>query len=382
MKFKKSLLLFATPLLATPFMAASCGGNNSDSNELKFCWVGPIDKDKKAEAQAFEKYINDGLKEKNINKTIKLISGSDKESENVIAVKTHKVDIAIPAISKYYQAYKTQKDFAYVFARTQAMAFKGSSTSDAIYKDGSDKDFLITAASEEQKVFDSKGGYENWKDADMGWNGSAYIGVYEKPVKYVGWQRGAIWMLGTDSEIATIKKAWVDKDLATFRSFGIMHGSIDSGSKYLLPEALMKKHFGAQFTTLAEEITNHTSNYIEEKAKKLGQQDNFKIAFDNECGYAWTHNGKTSYVLNKSNKKAGRKMQLLTLTDPIPYNVLIANKDVDKTVTAAIGEILAALTSANKANDLGTSGGFVAYEKVDQDGQQKIIDMFTNAGLN
>ncbi|SYV96854.1 High affinity transport system protein p37 precursor, partial [Mycoplasmopsis edwardii] len=41
-------------------------------------------------------------------------------------------------------------------------------------------------------------------------------------------------------------------------SYGIGIGSSSSGSKYLLPQALMKKHFGDKFTSFLNLVRNHS----------------------------------------------------------------------------------------------------------------------------
>lgn len=326
---KKHFLTLVVPtfLTASTLLSSACKNNenNYDTDEKdkiiqiklnEFDW---LDNDKKQEY--FNKFKLKA-EEKKLDYSFKFSAASSNDSENLKDTLNNKNIISFPAITKYYVDKEFYEDKIQVFTRTYTNAFKNNLESLG-YENGKN-DYLIKQAENQNKLFE---GYESW-DLDSEWNGSFWPKLYEEPSKKtVAWQRGSILIWGDEVKRNEIKGAWKNKDWEKFRSFGIIHGSEDSGSKYILPQALLKKHF-KDFKTLKEEITNNTNKFSNAKASEMTKQKEYHIGFDNEMGFAWTKNNKGRYIVSDADRKAGYKLEILTLTDAIPYNIGVASSNI------------------------------------------------------
>lgn len=260
------------------------------------------------------------------------------------------------------------------YLQTLARSFNNDSTA-AVYVDGTlENDPLRKLGASETEEFNATP-YANWDPNNWDKTNYIYTNFYDSSKK-VNYQRGAIWISGTDEVRANIIKAWNDKDWATFKSFGVIHGSSDSGSKFILPQNLLKLHFNKEdnkFTTLSEEILNNANLFVEGKIAHLHKDASKHIVFDNQGSYSWTKSKEEN--LSKYTPRDGEKLEILTLTNPIPYNLGVFNKDLPKEVIETISDTFIELANADQ-DPTGKSQGFVGYEKIND--LSSVISMYEN----
>ncbi|WLP85798.1 ABC transporter thiamine pyrophosphate-binding lipoprotein p37/Cypl [Mycoplasma seminis] len=229
---------------------------------------------------------------------------------------------------------------------------------------------LQQAAKNEQVVFDKIRWSEKWNEPKPGnqWDGSLYQAFYND--NNVSYQRGLIAIVADKSTTAEIVKAWNDKNLNKFISYGLGIGKPDSGSKYILPEALMKKHFNSekkQFESL-EDLKIKNPNKIHENVKlsKASEEKNkdIHIFFDNEGSYSWTHfkdKIKFAYATNPATRQ-GETISFLTLTDPLPFNIGLLSKRITDNQYKIIYDALKNTLSGNEVS-WGKNVGFSDFGK-------------------
>lgn len=174
-------------------------------------------------------------------------------------------------------------------------------------------------------------------------------------------------MWGNKSTIERIKKAWVEKDWNTFRNFGIMTGKENSASKYLLQEQLFKKHFNLpnnKFTSFALDRQKNPNKYKTDKAKNLskGENKNYHIVFDELGSFAYTNNKKNNKQLNYySCENPEDKIEFLTVTDPIKYNVLATSNSLNEKKRELLAKAIYNIWK-NGYDDYGKTVGFNGYK--------------------
>ncbi|WP_406617501.1 ABC transporter thiamine pyrophosphate-binding lipoprotein p37/Cypl [Mycoplasmopsis adleri] len=375
---KKKLLFTLLPIAsAFTFVSAGCNGNAEESKLIKIYMPSDgMEYTNDVQQKEMLDIINPKLKKYNIQAEFQKAGGDDKVTLNDVL--TNDNVIAFPAVSKYYLDNANYLDSTNVFMRTLTNAFKNNLSS-AGYSEGEDN-YLIKQAKNQNEIFNSHNGYANWPSKD--YINSTYEWCYE-PNKTVGWQRGSIWIMGTDEELAKIKEAWNTRNYEEFRKFGIIMGKEDSGSKYLLPQALFRKQFNKYFanSSFSEELNNaQLSSYYTKslKAKDMGKQKSYKIAFDNEMAFAYTKSDGKKYVVNQK-ENPGAKLEILTVTDAIPYNIGVASKNIKQDILNAILDGFKETVKLNK-NFVGVAYGFNDYAAV-TNVNDEIIKMCKEAGI-
>lgn len=375
---KKKLLFTLLPIAsAFTFVSAGCNGNAEESKLIKIYMPSDgMEYTNDVQQKEMLDIINSKLKKYNIQAEFQKAGGDDKVTLNDVL--TNDNVIAFPAVSKYYLDNANYLDSTNVFMRTLTNAFKNNLSS-AGYSEGEDN-YLIKQAKNQNEIFNSHNGYANWPSKD--YINSTYEWCYE-PNKTVGWQRGSIWIMGTDEELAKIKEAWNTRNYEEFRKFGIIMGKEDSGSKYLLPQALFRKQFNKYFanSSFSEELNNaQLSSYYTKslKAKDMGKQKSYKIAFDNEMAFAYTKSDGKKYVVNQK-ENPGAKLEILTVTDAIPYNIGVASKNIKQDILNAILDGFKETVKLNK-NFVGVANGFNDYAAV-TNVNDEIIKMCKEAGI-
>ncbi|TDV24173.1 phosphonate transport system substrate-binding protein [Mycoplasmopsis mustelae] len=374
MKFKKLLTTSIISVTALSFaITVSCAQQNRNRNIIKLNLTSPYDLSPNEISNLkvdFENKLNtqlvtQGSKLKvkiNFKSTDDYVINADEIKKDVADVAfvsagsllTKKTDILNAGLKIKLQTLTKQfnGDIEYDFNSQQS---KGG------YSDGSENDDLRKIAKAENDLF-HRIPRDKWDDTTAGnkWNGSIYEAFYNESL--VPYQRGAIILVGTDQQITEIKDAWDKKDLKKFIKFGIVFGDTDSGSKYILPEALLKKHFGSEFTSLAKLATsnNYKNSFVKGKLKQMNEPNfsNKHIFFDNEGSYAYT-----KFKANKDAfevKRKNEKIEIFSVTDVLPYNVGLFNSNLSDESIKQLSNALIAL-STKKNDPWGPKVGFNSY---------------------
>lgn len=258
--------------------------------------------------------------------------------------------------------YIEKKDNLKAILQSYTTAFNFDEEYNKNYSDGSQSDDLIKIAQTAFEKFNNEK-YINWTDEKYGWDGSKYK-VFYNTNKLVDFYRGNVMIWGSDQEIAQIKKAWFEKDWETFRNFGIMTGSENSASKYLLQQSLFKKHFGKKFITFAQDKLNNKDKYIIGNPKDIGKGSNIKyhIVFDELGAFAYTHNTKKGKKNDFYNPING-KIEFLTATEAAKYNVWAVNKNLNNETTDALANAILDVWKNNQ-DEYGPQIGINGYKKI------------------
>ncbi|WP_322935617.1 hypothetical protein RRG37_01170 [Mycoplasmopsis felis] len=196
------------------------------------------------------------------------------------------------------------------------------------YQDGINDD-LRKIAQKENELFHLYP-RSTWEEKNK-WNGSIYTEFYTN--KNVPYQRGVMVILGSEEERNLIKKAWEDKNLEEFLKYGLVVGKPSSGSKYILPEALFKKHFGNKFISFADLITKGLIKQGEFKQMNTPNYIDSRIFFDNEGSYSYTKYKPNSDRYELSSERSNQKIEYFITTEVLPYNVgLFSNRIPDRII--------------------------------------------------
>ncbi|RIV16877.1 ABC transporter thiamine pyrophosphate-binding lipoprotein p37/Cypl [Mycoplasmopsis gallopavonis] len=329
------------------------------------------------------KYLNDYLKVNKVQAEVELIF---RDTDDYLNVKDSllkgEIDFGfVSSGSAYkYQASMKQNGIKPLI-QTTTRQFQGDITNSFYAQaDEGNLNSLEQAARSEEELFNSKP-RSNWNSEGqlgMNWNGSVYNDFYTN--NQVDYQRGLVVVVANEEDTAKIEKAWKAKDLTTFVSFGLGIGKESSGSKYLLPQALFKKHFGSQFISFAD-LKAKKANILESKLKSMNDPKtaNIHIFMENEGFYAWSKVKSDDAYTPNATVRNGQKISFLTLTDPLPYNVGLFSKNVKPEIAKAIANAFAHLTP--EQNKWGEQQGFAGYrviENPDQNYWAKIAKVFAN----
>ncbi|QCZ36702.1 ABC transporter thiamine pyrophosphate-binding lipoprotein p37/Cypl [Mycoplasma nasistruthionis] len=298
-------------------------------------------------------------------------------------------DFAFISSGSIYDGRNQKQDLDKLNLKLQSLTrkLKGSDP-EAKYQENNNP--LFASASNQETYFKAIPWSEQWNDKanGNGWNGAIYTNFYEMN-NYVPYQRGLIAIVANEQMTQDIIQAWNNKDLASFIKFGIGIGKSDSGSKYLLPQALFKKHFnkaGQEFLSF-DEIRTNTKKYPQATLKQakftesqLEKNNDLHIFFANEGEYTWTKfkdSKQYAFAVNNSNPgRTGQKITFLTVTDVLPYNIGVFSKNVSDKHANDISEALIKLASENK-DPWGPSVGFNSY-KIINDSKTEFWDVVKN----
>lgn len=361
---KITLTLFsAASILSLLSLSSSCDKKISNAEVMNISLISPWmeDEDKPEKIRLeLENKLQEIIGEK---VKIKVTYASDDYLVNLQNISKGVIDLTFISHSSYENYInqdKTKANKIKPLIQTLTKSFKYDNEKFS-YVDGTKNDKIITNAKLQSNLFNQ----EKYSEWNYPWNGSIYELFYDD--KLVDFQRGIIWISGTDEVRNEIVNAWNNKDWNKFRSFGIVHGSADSGSKYLLPEKLLKQHFNLKnnsFVSLAYEITNYSNYFLNGKTKDMLKNNSFHICFDNEGSYSWTKN--TIDNISKYTPMENEKMEILALTDPLQYNIAVVNnKKVNEEIQEIITNAFIQLYSSNNDN-WGPTVGFYGYTKYEK----------------
>ena len=321
MKFRFKNLLFASLLPFSIASTVSCGIQGSTKEQI-------IINAKKGwwdfDETAFEKSL-----ENELDNQFDIVFKNDFSTDKIVMnnLISGKSDLSFSSITQINLLANKKDEFVpKIQTLTNSFTFDPKWSN---YLDGSSNDPLIKQAQKENQAFITDYPYQS----NNTWNNSIYTNYYDTS-KLVDFYRGNIWIYGSSNEIQNIKKAWNNKNWASFRNFGILHGETTSGGKFKLQESLLKKHFTkngiAPFKTLVEEIKDHSSKFKNAKAKNLKDNVNYHIAFDDNGSFAYTPNGNDNGEKDTSKpfSVATRKtLETLVVTEPLKYDIGVFRKD-------------------------------------------------------
>lgn len=324
-----------------------------------------------------DEYFNQLIKDiKQNNKNLKFDFNVSYILDNVdiaSAIKAKKANMAFITSTLLKNSLLKNDVIPLIQTKTRAFYFDKL---DEKYVDGSGNDPLRKIAKIANDLFNKKP-YKSWTDNEYQWNGKIYEKFYDKEGVNVNYQRGSIMIFGTDSEIKSIKKAWENKDWNAFRNFGIVIGKKSSGTKYIAQEDLFKKHFNLannKFSSFANDQINNVNKYITEKPRNIGKGalSKYHIVFDEFASFAYTHNWNKSKSINYNFycPDGNKKIELLTVTDPIKFNVLVVDKSIPKSAYLAFANSIINLAKEKK-DTYGPNIGFNEYELINESDYSK-----------
>ncbi|MFV8470247.1 ABC transporter thiamine pyrophosphate-binding lipoprotein p37/Cypl [Mycoplasma sp. SK928A] len=379
-KFKTLLMGAALSTTCLPIIASQCNSQDQEVKELKLDLITPWELVDNTDGIAnlknsIETRMNQYLSAKNAGFTVKVKMVNDDKYQTVAQnITKGETDLGFISSGSILSEKNYLTNFNPNIIQTWTSKFAGD-IKDATFTTSAIQ--LEKIAQNEQAKFDLIPWSKKWNDTNdgNGWNGSAYTKFYQDyssiaSDNIVSYQRGLIAIIADDALTAKIKQAWSNKNLAELISYGIGMGKPSSGSKYILPEALMKKQFNSadkkQFISFADLQTKNEYQDKLVRAKLTEASDaknkSLHIFFDNEGGYSFTHfkeSKQYAYAVDQS-IRPNEKITFLSVTDPLPYNVGIAAKKVGdkqlKLVTEALNDL------ASGTNPIyGRNIGFVSY---------------------
>ncbi|QGZ97355.1 hypothetical protein GE118_00875 [Mycoplasma sp. NEAQ87857] len=366
-KFKNIIKYFlaTSTIITTSVVSFSCAKNSNDNINEKQVYKLNLDlgDQNKDLTQQLTTLLNNQLKNNGQKFKIEIINTSDSNYDS-IRDKLNKGEIDFAFVSTgslYSKEQEIKQSGLLIKLQTLTKKFKGDvNASNQTLKD------LENIAKNEYQVF-TKIPREQWNDKEngMGWNGTIYTRAYDDH-QNVPYQRGLITILANEQDTKDIIEAWNNKDYKKFISYKLGIGKSSSGSKYILPQALLKKNFPNQFISLKQLMAQGDAI-----AAKLSEPNSdVKIYFENEGFYGYNKvKNPDKYPLDS---KFGR-ISFLTVTDKLPYNVGVFAKGIKKEVADAIA---LAFTQIN--DPWGPTQGFNGY-KVINDSEQEFWNVINQS---
>ncbi|AMD81320.1 High affinity transport system protein p37 [Mycoplasmopsis canis PG 14] len=378
-KILKGMLLVSSASMAT-IATISCS-NKEQKNIIKVKLSNNL---KENQIPVFEDKINTLIRKKGGDFVIKLTVEGDNDSyeRNVSDLLSGKQDLVFTSSGKILsKKEELKRGNISLGIQTLTKMFKGTNDNTEKYIHGLESDPLRIIAKKEQKLFD-RIPRDKWNDKEKGnsYSDSEYIYKDFYTDKLTEFYRGIIFIIANDEDTENIIKAWESKDLEKFLSYGYVH-SLDkeSGSKYILPQALLKKHFGNKFVSFLDLIDKEKSPFKGDKKPIKNNKVNLKdkkIFFDAEGLYSWT---KFKDIVNDpfsiSTERPGQKFTFLTVTDVLPYNIGLYNSKISKENIKIFSESLNDLAK-NKEDLWGPAAGFHGYKFIED--EDKIFEIIEN----
>ncbi|VEU77886.1 ABC transporter thiamine pyrophosphate-binding lipoprotein p37/Cypl [Mycoplasmopsis columbinasalis] len=268
---------------------------------------------------------------------------------------------------------------AKLVAQTETLKFTWQLGNNDDYVDGTSNDPLIKAATKYNELaFREHGEFPSWT-ADtstpagkkLGWDGSKFAVFYKRVNEpdnlFVGY-RGAIYISGDKATRDKIQKAWNDKDLDAFLSFGILREGTNSNAGFKLPAKLIQKHFNKSFAEVVEILVkNKNVLEVDSPGADLGKEKGNKIYH-----IAFAYEGDTNWLLpewnfytpkNYDQKQANNfesqtndVVRVLSFTGASYYDTLFARPTLHDIQIALIAKALDSFSVAE--NTFGIYTGF------------------------
>lgn len=180
--------------------------------------------------------------------------------------------------------------------------------------------------------------------------------------------RAQIFISGNAAERSAIKRAWENHDWKTFKSFGIAAKASSSESGYLIPEKMLKKQFGSQFSTLANEAKNDNQHV------KIGVHPDASLKSGiAKIGFSFSSNPLQGR--SKSKWPGLGTIDVLASSAAIPNDILVARGGLNKVEAEIISILIEEGLSRNP--HIKTSGAFyhAGYNEIfDWESKQQLVD--------
>lgn len=401
-------------LAASPLLAISCGNTSPYQNTV-------IDEKKEDIAKSWDKeisitngWINNGfLKTKLetdfldlLGKRFNDLKNKDSKTKDLPDVKfviktdrggkyftkltsdNKENDLYISNYTQYINELWKDGKFNEKFApklvsQASTLKFTWSSDDNDLYSDGSSKDKLRLHADKNNikwtKVLGKE--YPEWHEITgegkkLHFDGSKYTNFYEKKdVTYI--YHGAVYISGNKATRDAIVKAWNEKKWDDFYKHGISFEETNSAGKYKYQVALFARHFGKTVQEINKFLAENDEYVVRGKSAKdsLGKETEDKtgkkkltphISFDDEGAYNWTLSKKTSTKYRPSKFNEGKSyddaendvVRVLTLTNPAPYDMVLARVGLSNTQVNLISKALQSLSLTKN-----TYGIYTGYNK-------------------
>ncbi|MGX9394373.1 ABC transporter thiamine pyrophosphate-binding lipoprotein p37/Cypl [Mycoplasma sp. 392] len=217
--------------------------------------------------------------------------------------------------------------------------------------------------------------FNEWKNDEYQYKNGIYQSFYDLKTK-IPYYRGDILIVGSPETRSMIKTAWNEKDWQTFRSFNIALGESSSSSKYKFVELLFQKHFNLkknQFDSFAIQKQKASSNFFTypkgSGAKDMKSMPEVHIFLAEEGEWAYHNSQKEPTLYTPA--KTDEQVEILTTTDPILFNVVVANKYMSDDVISLLQNAI-----LSSKDDWGYWVGINGYEKTNAD---KITEFYKKA---
>lgn len=310
---------------------------------------------------------------KDINGDVSFVESGNDLAKNLVKGAS---EVAILTPKAFYDNKSRNSLVPFIQTLTQAFKFEKENS---YYKNGNENDDdLRKLASEAQKFFE-KEKFVDWDDSKYDWDGAKYRHFYDLN-KTIDFYRGMVMIWGDAQTRAEIKKAWDEKDWNTFRNFGIVTGKKTSASRYKLQEALFRKHFnkaGNKFTSFSEDMLKHADKYQQGDGHNIskGSLSKYHIVFDEFGSFAYKHNTYKGRKLDYySTENANEKIEFLTATEALKYNMFVAEKSIGQKIIDLLAKAVLN-THKNGKDNYGPRVGFNGY-KIIEDIQKEVIKPF------
>ncbi len=369
-KLLQSFLKFL-PLIIPATIFVSCA--RRESNHLIFNIS--LDHDADASISKFFELYSNNLSKKLDKKVTVSFNIIDDSFTKISNIQTAKADFAF--VNSQSIKDNGIEEFNLIL-QTQTDAFKEDTNLD-YYSDGQ-----LKSKAEKMTTLFSKTPYKDWEDTAQQWTGSRYNFLYETN-KLINFYRGMILITGSEEEIKKIKEAWDQKKWSDFMNYGIGHGSSGSAGKFQLPDLLLRKHFGSSYPGLQNAINQNPDKFANVRGREIGRDNKIKIVFDDANSFAWTHNDKNAtnhfYTPTENNGKGdseksnnkNNKVEILTYTDPMLYDIGIVSDTLSDRYQKAIAEVFVELAKT-KQDIYGPSYGYNGYNLI-TDPNKEILDV-------
>lgn len=278
-------------------------------------------------------------------------------------------------------------------AQASTLQFTWGADDNDVYVDGSANDKLRAHAEENNIKWTKEIGkeYPEWykvtgENMKLKFDGSKYTNFYKKDkVTYV--YHGAIYISGNKATRDAIVKAWEAKKWEDFYKHGISYKKSSSAGKYKYQAAILARHFGKDLAEINKFLQENQEFVVRGKSAgdSLGKETEDKdtkkkltphISFGDEGEYNWTFSQKegdnagqfkpTKFQEEKSyDDTENDVVRVLTLTNPAPYDMVLARTGLLQSQVDLISKALQSLSL--EENLYGIYTGYNKFQPLDKE---------------
>lgn len=371
MSIKRKLLLFTSLVASISLIATAISCTTTDETldvnaELGTSWW--ISKTNENEVENYQKLFNETAKklydaDPNKYKGAKLpnlkITDNDNNEAKLTSLKSGKIAFTILNV-QHAVTEAANKDIVSGL-QTLTTSFKNDDQL-LSYKNDNGANYLQNTAPKWVNDYLLTKPFQTWGEAEK-WNGTRWDFLYDT-TKTVPFYRGMIMYVGDDATRAEIKRAWDNQDWEKFYKFGIVHGKSTSQGKYIIINKLFKDHFPS-LSNVSDPIASIPAEYREQKdGNQIGVLTGKRIFIDDMYSFAWQNNKDQNVKANIFNPPAGEKIQILSLTNPLFYDIMMFNSKVINDATRQLIEDTFIELSKTGKDSYGVNSGYNSYRKI------------------